>query len=76
MVEIPVARIRLTAAQQSITLSADKTRKTIERAQRMGTIAPPIRVRRSQGGYVLLDGMYRLQAAQALGLERIPAMVE
>jgi ParB-like chromosome segregation protein Spo0J len=39
-------------------------------------ITPPIQVRRVRDGYVLSDGLYRLRAAEALGLERIPALVE
>ncbi|MBI4769247.1 MAG: ParB N-terminal domain-containing protein, partial [Chloroflexi bacterium] len=76
VVEIPVARIRLTAYQESLTLDPDKSRKALERAQRAGGISPPVRVRRVRDGYVLLDGLYRLQAAQALGWERIAAVVE
>jgi Cft2 family RNA processing exonuclease len=76
VVEIPAARIRLTAYQQSLTLDPEKSRKALERAQREGRIHPPVRVRRVRDGYVLLDGLYRLQAAQALGWERIAAVVE
>jgi len=46
VVEIPVARIRLTAYQQSLTLDPEKARKARERAQREGRIHPPVRVRR------------------------------
>ena len=52
-----------------------KLEKAIERARLMG-ITPPIQVRRSKDDYILTDGLYRLRAAQALGLERIPAAVE
>lgn len=75
VVEIPTARIRLSAHQQSLTLDAGKVEQAVERAGRMG-IAPPLKVRRLRDGYLLLDGLYRLQAARALGLERIPAVVE
>ena len=76
VVEIPIDRIRLTAAQQRIVLSQDKTDKAIERARRIGKISPPVQVRRLRDGYLLLDGLYRLQAARAMGWDRIAAVVE
>ena len=74
--QIPVARIHLRAAQQSMVLKAEKLDKAIGRARRLGTIEPPILLRRTPDGYILLDGLYRLRAAQALDMERIPAIVE
>ncbi len=74
-VEIPLNRIRLTNYHQSLNLDPAKLEKAIERARMMG-IVPPIRVRRVRDGYLLTDGLYRLRAAEALGLERIPSMVE
>jgi len=56
-------------------LNQDKVLKVVERARRMGKISPPIQVRRLRDGYVLMDGLYRLQAARTLGWERIEAMV-
>jgi hypothetical protein len=75
VVEIPIAKIRLSGYQQSLALDPGKQEQAIERAQRMG-ISPPVKVRRLREGYLLLDGLYRLQAARSLGLERIPAIVE
>jgi hypothetical protein len=75
-VEIPVARIRLSRHQQGLSLDPQKLAKTVEHARRLGQITPPIRVRRLSDGYLLLDGLYRLQAAVELGLERIWADVE
>jgi hypothetical protein len=75
IVEIPVARIRLNRHQQELTLDPLKIDKAVERARRMG-ITPPITVRRAREDYVLVDGLYRLRAAEALGMERIPAVVE
>jgi Cft2 family RNA processing exonuclease len=75
VVEIPVARIRLSGYHQSLSLDPAKLEKVIERARTMG-ITPPIQVRRARDGYILSDGLYRLRAAEALGLERIPAVVE
>ncbi|MBN2149031.1 MAG: ParB N-terminal domain-containing protein, partial [Anaerolineales bacterium] len=75
VVEIPLARIRLHPSHQALALDPVKLNKAIERARRMG-IAPPIQVRRAREDYVLVDGLYRLRAAEALKLERIPAIVE
>ncbi len=47
----------------------------LRRARHMG-ITPPIQARRLRDGYLLTDGLYRLRAAEALGLEKIPALVE
>jgi hypothetical protein len=73
--EIPLDRIRITGYHQSLDLDPAKLDRAIERARIMG-ITPPIRVRRARDGYLLTDGLYRLRAAEALGLERIPAIVE
>jgi uncharacterized protein len=75
IVEIPLKRIRLNSYQQSLSLNPAKLEKAVQRARIMG-INPPIQVRRLQDGYVLTDGLYRLCAAETLGLERIPAVVE
>jgi Cft2 family RNA processing exonuclease len=75
IVEIPMARIRLNRYQQGLTLDPLKIDKAVERARRMG-ITPPITVRRAREDYLLVDGLYRLRAAEALGMERIPAVVE
>ena len=73
---IPVARIRLTAHQQSLTPDPEKARKALERAQRAGQISPPVQLRRVGDGYVMVDGLYRLRAAQTLGWEKVLAIVE
>jgi len=75
VVEIPIDRIRLTKTQQALSLDPEKLEKAVQRARAMG-INPPVQVRRSRDGYILADGLYRLRAAERLGLERIPAMVE
>jgi uncharacterized protein len=74
-VEIPLNRIRLNSHQQTLVLDPIRLEKAIERARRMG-IQPPIAVRRVRDGYLLIDGLYRLRAAEALGLEKIQAQVE
>ena len=75
IVEIPIKLIRLNGYWQSITLDPAKLEKAVERARQMG-ITPPIQVRRLRDGYTLVDGLYRLRAAEAIGLEKIPALVE
>ncbi len=75
-VEIQLHRIRLRPFHQSLVLDQAKLEKTIERARRLGSVLPPILVRRSGDGYILMDGLYRLRAAQALGFHRIQAEIE
>lgn len=76
VVEIAVAQVRLAAAQQGLALNPAKLDNAIQRARREGRITPPVVVRRLRDGYLLLDGLYRLRAAQALGMARIAATVE
>jgi len=73
--EVPIQLIQLNRHQQSLRLDPLKLEKATERARHMG-ITPPIQVRRVKDGYILLDGLYRLRAAEALGLVRLPAVVE
>ena len=75
VVEIPIARIQLSRALQQTPLNRDKVRQAIDRARRMG-ISPPVQVRRMRDSYLLLDGLYRLEAAKAVGLTHVPAVVE
>ena len=75
-VDIAVAQVRISAPQAAQALNPAKLDNAIQRARRDGRIAPPISVRRLRDGYLLLDGLYRLRAAQALGLERVAAVVE
>jgi uncharacterized protein len=76
VIEIPLARIQLTAAQRALPLDPDKTRKELDRARRNGNRVEPIRVRRLSDGYRVLDGVRRVQVAEALGLTTVPAVVE
>jgi Cft2 family RNA processing exonuclease len=76
IIEIAVAQIHLTPTQQKLALNLAKLDNAIQRARRDGQIHPPLLVRRRRDGYLLLDGLYRLRAAQALGYSRIPAVVE
>lgn len=74
-VEIPTKLVRLNSYQQTLAVDPSKVEKAVERARRMG-ISPPIQVQRTRDGYILSDGLYRLRAAEVLGLEKIPAIVE
>lgn len=76
VVEIPIAHVRLQRVHEGLALNPAKLENAIARAQRAGQISPPVVVRRLRDGYLLLDGLYRLRAAQALGHTRILAVVE
>ena len=76
VVEIAVEQIRVRAAQQSTALNPAKLDNAIARVRRDGDVRPPITVRRVRDGYLLLDGLYRLRAAQVVGLARVAAVVE
>jgi hypothetical protein len=76
VISIPLSGIRLRRFQQELALDPAKVEKEIERIRRLGQISPPIQVRRVADGYLLLDGLYRLRAAEALGLSQIPAVIE
>jgi len=73
---IPLSRIRLRRFHRELELDPLKIEKAVERARRLGQISPPIQVRRVEDGYLLVDGLYRLKAAEALKLSEIPALVE
>lgn len=75
IVEIALARIQISQYHQSLNLDPDKLRKTIARIQRTGQISPPVQLRRTREGYRLLDGLYRIRAAEALGLASVPAVI-
>jgi Cft2 family RNA processing exonuclease len=74
IVEIPLDRIRLRPYHQNLNLDPAKLDKAVERARLMG-IKPPIKVRRGRDEYLLIDGLYRLRAAERLGWNIIPAVV-
>lgn len=66
--------IHLSAVQQGITLNPEKLNRIIGQVMRRG-VHPPLQVRRTRHGYALVDGLYRLRAAQALGLTRVPVEI-
>ena len=75
-IEIPIDRVRVPAVQQGLALNPAKLNKALTRARRDGLINPPIVVRRLRNEYLLLDGLYRLRAAQTLGHTHIQAEIE
>ena len=76
VVELPIAQVRLQRVHEGMALNPAKLENAIERARRHGQVNPPIAVRRLRDGYLLLDGLYRLRAAQSLGHTRILAVIE
>ena len=76
VIMVPVGRIRLRRFHREINLDPLKVEKAVERVRRLGQVAPPVVVRRLEDGYLLIDGLYRLRAAQELKLETIPAVIE
>ncbi|MFZ6027219.1 MAG: MBL fold metallo-hydrolase [Chloroflexota bacterium] len=76
VVAIPLGLIRLSRHQQTLAIDPLKLEKAAERARRLGQIRPPVQVRRLRDDYLLLDGLYRLEAARRLGWEKIDALVE
>ena len=70
-VEIVVDQIRVPAARQGMALNPAKLDNAIARVRRDGAIRPPLTVRRTRDGYLLVDGLYRLRAAQVVGLARV-----
>lgn len=76
VIEIAVAQIRVRVGQQGLALNPARLDNAIARVRRDGGVRPPLIVRRVRDGYLLMDGLYRLRAAQAVGLERVAAVVE
>ena len=74
VLQLAPALIHLSGTQQAVVLNPDKLNKTIERIRRQG-IQLPLQVRRTRFGYALVDGLYRLRAAQSLGLTRVPVEI-
>jgi Cft2 family RNA processing exonuclease len=76
VIQVPLARIQLTASQRATPLDPAKTQRAITRAQYAGGQFEPVRLRRVGDGYRLVDGLRRLAVAHALGWESVPAIVE
>ena len=65
----PVAQIRV-PVKRAKTLDAAKVQKIAESMLEEGQTTP-IRVRKSKDGYVLIEGLHRLEALKALGEETV-----
>lgn len=71
---IPVEQIRTSPFQPRRTFSPDELRELIDSVREKG-ILQPLLVRPTAEGYELVAGERRLRAAQAAGLETVPAVV-
>lgn len=71
---IPVSEIRTGGQQPRRTFSAEELDGLVESVREKGVLQPVI-VRRTNAGYELVAGERRLRAAQAAGVEKIPALV-
>ncbi|MBI5577407.1 MAG: ParB/RepB/Spo0J family partition protein [Deltaproteobacteria bacterium] len=71
---IPVDQIRTSPFQPRRTFSPDDLRELVDSLREKGVLQPLL-VRQTAGGYELVAGERRLRAAQAAGLETVPAVV-
>jgi ParB family chromosome partitioning protein len=74
LAQIPLARIRPNPRQPRITFDADALAELRDSIATFGVLVPLI-VREHGEGYELIAGERRLRAAQAAGLETVPAIV-
>lgn len=72
---IPVDQIRTSPFQPRRTFSHDELRELVESVKEKGVLQPLL-VRRTAQGYELVAGERRLRAAQAAGLETLPAVIK
>ena len=72
---IPVNDIRASGHQPRRTFSADDLRDLVESVREKGVLQPVI-VRPTPEGYELVAGERRLRAAQAAGVEKVPAFIK
>jgi len=72
---IPVARIRVGAHQPRHTFPAAELAELVESIRDKGVLQPVL-VRPAESGYELVAGERRLRAAQAAGVETVPAIVK
>lgn len=73
-IRIPVGRIRANPHQPRRTFSAEELHDLVESVREKGVLTPVL-VRPVPEGYELVAGERRLRAAQAAGIETIPAVV-
>lgn len=72
---IPVHDIRASGHQPRRTFSPDELRDLVESVREKGVLQPVI-VRPTPEGYELVAGERRLRAAQAAGVETVPALIK
>jgi len=72
---IPVARIRIGAHQPRHAFPAAELAELVESIREKGVLQPVL-VRPAESGYELVAGERRLRAAQAAGVETVPAIVK
>ena len=65
----PIAQVRV-PVKRAKTLDAAKVQEIAESMLEEGQTTP-IRVRKSKDGYVLIEGLHRLEALKALGEETV-----
>jgi ParB family chromosome partitioning protein len=73
-VRIPVSEIRAGSHQPRRSFSPEELRELVDSIREKGVLQPVI-VRRAAAGYELVAGERRLRAAQAAGVETVPALV-
>lgn len=72
---IPVDRIRTSPFQPRRTFSPEELRELVESVREKGVLQPVL-VRPTPQGYELVAGERRLRAAQAAGVETVPAVLK
>lgn len=72
---IPVGEIRASGGQPRRTFAPEELRELVESVREKGVLQPVL-VRPADTGYELVAGERRLRAAQAAGVEAIPALVK
>lgn len=72
---IPVGEIRASGSQPRRTFAPEELRELVDSVREKGVLQPVL-VRPAETGYELVAGERRLRAAQAAGVEAIPALVK
>ena len=72
--ELPIAEIRPNPRQPRTVFDEDALEELVNSIREVGVLQPVV-VRQADGGYELIMGERRLRAAQAAGLDRIPAII-
>ncbi len=75
LIELDLAQIQPNPLQPRLQFEPGKLRELAASIKENGVLQPIV-VRRSGGGYEIVVGERRWRAAQQVGLERIPAIVQ